>query len=87
MEGVSAISPDTPGPSRIPASRNECVPIVANGVVRNSDLHDQCDDFHSTDYSIVWLVGQNEMERRRVGATCLIWPGEERLPKVVVARP
>jgi hypothetical protein len=27
------------------------------------------------------------MERSRVAATCLIWPGEERLTKEVVARP
>jgi hypothetical protein len=44
------------------------------------------DDFHSTDSSTVWLVDQNEVEHH-IAATCLIWLGDEHLPKEVVARP
>jgi hypothetical protein len=35
----------------------------------------------------VLLVDQSEVEHDCIAATCLIWPGEERLPKDVVAHP
>jgi hypothetical protein len=80
---VSAISSNTPRPHK----QKSRLSSLANGVARRADLHDQSNDFQSTDSSTVWLVDWNDVERRRIWATCLTWPGEERLPKWMVARP
>lgn len=46
--------------------------ILANGVAKNADSHDQSSDVPSTGSRTVWLIDRNVLERYRTAAAILI---------------